>query len=98
MMTLLPLGLIPIDFFVLLALLFLVVVLLMAWMNAKEQCNRLREAVRELEKIQALSAEALQERSAKKIEEVNDLIGTWDQAHTEEVGEPVAKLNLKTSS
>jgi len=92
------LGLIPVDFFILLALMFLVVVLLMGWMNANEKCNRLREAVQELEKIQSLSAEALQERSAQKVEQVNDLIGTWDQAHTEEVGEPVAKLNLKAAS
>ena len=47
MMMPLSLGLIPIDFFVLLALMFLVVVLLMGWMNASEKCNRLREAVRE---------------------------------------------------
>lgn len=97
MITTFHLALIPIDFFVLLALVFLVVVLLMGWMNAREQCSRLRAAVQELEKIQALSAEALQEHSAEKVEKVNTLIGTWDEAHTEEVGEPVAKLDLKPS-
>lgn len=96
-MNALPLGLIPIDFFILLAMMFLVVVLLMAWMNAREQCNRMRDAVRELERIQALSAEALQEQSTEKLEQVNSLIGTWDQEHTEEVGEPVPKLDLKPS-
>jgi sensor domain CHASE-containing protein len=97
-MTSYSLGLVPVDFFILLALIVLLIVMLMAWMNEREKCRRLQGAVRELERIQALSTEAVLERSTEKVDQVNDLIGTWDEEHTEEVGEAVPKVTLKRST
>lgn len=83
---------VPADFFVIFGLLVFVVVAAAGWSYERERSLRLLSATKELERIQILTAQALREHSDEKLQQVNELIGSWDQAYTEDVGEPVAKL------
>ena len=85
----------PVEFFLIVGLLVFVVAMAAAWSSEREKRLRLLDATKELEEIQHLTAEALQEHSDEKVQRVNEKIGAWDQAYTEDVGGPVAKLETK---
>ena len=86
------LGMVPLQFYITLALLILAVIGFAGWSAERDKRDRLLTAARELEKIHLLSAQALQEHSSAKLEQVNDLIEAWDRQYGEEIGEPIPKL------
>lgn len=85
-------ALVPVEFYIFLALLVAGILGAMGWIMEREKRFRLLKATRELEKILALAADALKEHSEDKLAQVNSLIQKWDDTYCEEVGEKLPKL------
>lgn len=84
-----PLVLAVGQFYVILALIGVIAVLVA---RNVMRAARLRSGVAELKKIFDLASEALREHSAEKCAAVNDLIDRWDTAYEKEFGTHLERL------
>lgn len=86
-------ALVPVEFYIFVALLVVAILGGMGWIMEREKRVRLLKATKELEEILKSASEALQEHSEEKLARVNDMIEAWDKSYCEEVGQPLPKLN-----